>query len=51
MIITKSFVYEPGEHEAEKASKEALSLPIYPELSNKEQEFIIKKIKDFYNHV
>lgn len=34
--------------EAEKASKEVLSLPIYPELSKKEQDYIIKKIKDFF---
>jgi hypothetical protein len=34
--------------EAEKASKEILSLPIYPELSEKDQDFIIEKIKEFY---
>ena len=34
--------------EAEKASKEALSLPIFPELTKTEQEFIVKKIKSFY---
>jgi len=34
--------------EAEKISKEVLSLPIYPELSRKEQLFIVKKVKDFY---
>ena len=34
--------------ETEKASKEVLSLPIYSELSKKEQDFIVKKIKKFY---
>jgi len=34
--------------EAEKAAKEVLSLPIYPELSKKDQDYIIRKIKDFY---
>ena len=34
--------------ETEKACQEVLSLPIYPELSQKEQDFIINKIKEFY---
>ena len=34
--------------EAEKAAEEVLSLPIYPELPKKEQDFDIKKIKEFY---
>ncbi|MDD5606586.1 MAG: DegT/DnrJ/EryC1/StrS family aminotransferase [Candidatus Pacebacteria bacterium] len=34
--------------EAEKASREVLSLPIYPELSRKDQDLIIKRIKEFY---
>jgi dTDP-4-amino-4,6-dideoxygalactose transaminase len=41
--------YKKGDFpEAEMESKEFLSLPIYPELSKKEQEFIVKKIKEFY---
>jgi dTDP-4-amino-4,6-dideoxygalactose transaminase len=41
--------YKKGDFpEAEKASKEVLSLPIYPELSKREQEFIVKKIKEFF---
>jgi dTDP-4-amino-4,6-dideoxygalactose transaminase len=41
--------YKKGDFpEAEKASKEVLSLPIYPEISKKEQGFIVKKIKEFY---
>jgi len=34
--------------ETEKACKEVLSLPIYPELPTKDQDYIIKKIKEFY---
>lgn len=34
--------------EAEKASKEVLSLPIYPELSPSEQKLVIKMIKSFF---
>ena len=41
--------YERGDFpEAERAAKEVLSLPIYPELERSEQDFIIKKIKTFY---
>ncbi len=41
--------YKKGDYpESEKASKQVLSLPIYPELSQKEQNFIINKIKEFY---
>jgi len=34
--------------ETEKAAREVLALPIYPELSQKEQNLIINKIKEFY---
>ncbi len=41
--------YKKGDFpEAEKATEEVLSLPIYPELSKKEQNFIVRKIKEFY---
>jgi dTDP-4-amino-4,6-dideoxygalactose transaminase len=41
--------YKKGDFpEAEKASKEVLSLPIYPELSKENQDLIIEKIKEFY---
>jgi len=33
---------------AEKTANEVVSLPIYPELSRKQQDVIIKKIKNFY---
>lgn len=47
--VFKYLGYKKGDlPEAEKASKEVLSLPIYPELSRKEQNFIIRKIREFY---
>lgn len=33
---------------SEKVAREVISLPIYPELSQRDQDFIIKKIKEFY---
>lgn len=45
----KYWGYKKGDFpKAEKISKEVLSLPIYPELKKEEQNFIIKKIKEFY---
>jgi len=35
--------------ETEKASKEVLSLPVYPELTREEQDYIIKTIKEYDN--
>lgn len=35
--------------EAEKAAEEVLNLPCYPELRKSEQNYIIKKIKEFYH--
>ena len=41
--------YKKGDFpEAEKAAKEVLSLPIYPDLSKENQDFIVKKVKEFY---
>lgn len=41
--------YKEGDFpETEKAAKEVLSLPIYPELLRNDQKFIIKKIKTFF---
>lgn len=34
--------------ESERAAKETLALPIYPELSLDQQEFVVTKIKEFY---
>lgn len=35
--------------EAEKAANECLSLPIYPELSEEKQQYVIDSIKSFFN--
>jgi len=41
--------YKKGDFpESEKAAKEVLSLPIYPELKKEEQDYIIQKIKEFF---
>lgn len=41
--------YKAGDFpEAEKAAKEVLSLPIYPELVEETQDMIIKAVKDFF---
>ncbi|MCA1900770.1 MAG: DegT/DnrJ/EryC1/StrS family aminotransferase [Candidatus Hydrogenedens sp.] len=37
--------------EAEKASKEVLALPIYPELTYEQIDYVIDKIKDFLVHI
>ena len=45
----KYLAYKKGDFpEAEKAAKEVLSLPIYPEISQKDQDYIIQKIKEFF---
>ena len=45
----KYLAYKKGDFpEAEKAAKEVLSLPIYPELKKAEQDFIIRKVREFY---
>jgi dTDP-4-amino-4,6-dideoxygalactose transaminase len=33
---------------AEKLASEVLALPIYPELAAKQQEYVVEKIKQFY---
>ncbi|UCE40052.1 MAG: DegT/DnrJ/EryC1/StrS family aminotransferase [Candidatus Aminicenantes bacterium] len=41
--------YKEGDFpETEKATSEVLALPIYPELSNDQQEYIVASIKEFY---
>lgn len=45
----KYLKYKTGDFPvSEKAAKEVLSLPVYPELQKKQQDSIIKAIKDFY---
>jgi dTDP-4-amino-4,6-dideoxygalactose transaminase len=34
--------------ESEKAARETLALPIYPELTTEQQDYIVEKIKEFY---
>lgn len=42
--------YKEGDlPESEKAAKEALSLPMYPELRKEQQEYVVAKIKEFYH--
>ncbi len=42
--------YKEGDFpESEKASREVLALPIYPELSQEQQDFIVSCLYDFYN--
>ncbi len=41
--------YRKGDFpESEKASEEVLALPVYPELSEEQQEYIVATIKEFY---
>jgi len=41
--------YHEGEFpESEKAARETLALPIYPELTTAQQDYIVEKIKEFY---
>jgi dTDP-4-amino-4,6-dideoxygalactose transaminase len=40
--------YKTGDFpESEKASKETLALPIYPELRKEQQEYVVEKIAEF----
>ncbi|MCM3111979.1 DegT/DnrJ/EryC1/StrS family aminotransferase [Lederbergia lenta] len=47
--VFKDLGYKEGDlPETEKATKEALSLPMYPELKQEDQDFVIQKIIEFY---
>jgi dTDP-4-amino-4,6-dideoxygalactose transaminase len=37
--------------ESEKASRETLAMPIFPELKREQQEYVVEKIKEFYRQV
>lgn len=42
--------YKEGDFpETEKATKEAISLPIWPEMKQAQQDYVIEKVIDFYN--
>jgi dTDP-4-amino-4,6-dideoxygalactose transaminase len=44
-----SLDYKKGDFpHSERAAEEVLSLPIYPELSSDQQEYVVEKIADFY---
>ncbi|HBR16962.1 MAG TPA: hypothetical protein DD725_05035 [Deltaproteobacteria bacterium] len=36
---------------SEKAAKETLALPIYPELTPEEQEYVVSKLVEFYKKI
>jgi len=47
--VFKELGYQEGDlPETERAAKEALSLPMYPELKQEQQDYVIAKIMDFY---
>lgn len=47
--VFKDLGYKEGDFpKAEKAAKEVLSLPMYPELKQEEQDYVIEKIIEFY---
>lgn len=48
--VFKELGYQVGDlPETEKAAKEALSLPMFPELKQEQQEYVIEKIVEFYS--
>ena len=34
--------------EAEKAMRDTLALPLYPELTDEDQDYVVTRIKEFY---
>lgn len=48
--VFKELGYKEGDlPETEKAAKEAISLPMYPELPREHQEYVVGKIAEFYS--
>jgi dTDP-4-amino-4,6-dideoxygalactose transaminase len=46
----KGLGYKKGAFpESEKAARETLALPIYPELRSEQQEYVVEKIREFYS--
>lgn len=47
--VFENLGYKEGDlPETDKAAKEAISLPMYPELKREDQEFVVEKIIEFY---
>lgn len=50
--VFKELGYQEGSlPETEKAAREVLSLPIYPELKREQQDYVIQKINDFHSQI
>lgn len=48
----KSFGYKEGDlPETESAAKETLALPMFPELTEEEQDYVVNTIKSFYSKI
>lgn len=48
-VVYKNLGYKKGDFpEAEKASREVISLPIYPEMSKKQQNLVVKTVLEFF---
>ena len=42
--------YKEGDMpETEKAAKETLALPVFPEITEEEQDYVIESVKDFFS--
>ena len=49
-LCFKELGYKEGDLPVtEKAAKEALSLPMFPELKKEQQDYVIEKILEFYS--
>jgi dTDP-4-amino-4,6-dideoxygalactose transaminase/acetyltransferase-like isoleucine patch superfamily enzyme/UDP-3-O-acyl-N-acetylglucosamine deacetylase len=47
--VCADFGYKQGDFpEAERASKEVLSLPLYPEMSEDDVRYVVEKVREFY---
>ena len=48
-VCFKSLGYREGDFsEAERLAKETLALPMYPELTDEQQSYVVEQIKSFY---